>query len=176
MIMIFGPYHEAKELRSLLNEDYQKLGVYQNLNIICLMVKKNESKFRILTQHNTSHRIASQEAAKDGFSRSLGRLCKLTQEGYMMSIDQKIFEGRDTYFEDNEDKNQSLALNKLESDNYPDQHSVLSPRTELVSHIKTKTVKNNVSNQIQGIFERITESIELYSTDKIPIVTEFLEF
>ena len=48
MIMIFGPYHEAKELRSLLNEEYQKLGVYQNLNIICLMVKKNESKFKIV--------------------------------------------------------------------------------------------------------------------------------
>jgi hypothetical protein len=90
----------------------------------------------------------------------------------MMSIDQKIFEGRETYFEENEDKKQSLVLNNLESD----QNSVLSPRTELVSHNKIKTVKNNVSNQIQSIFERITESIELYSTEKIPIVTEFLEF
>ena len=94
-----------------------------------------------------------------------------------MSIDQRIFEGRDTYFEDNEDKKQSLVLTNLESE----QNSVLSPRgererTELVFHNKTKTVKNNVSNQIQGIFERITESIELYSTEKIPIVTEFLEF
>ena len=89
-----------------------------------------------------------------------------------MSIDQRIFEGRDTYFED-EDQKQALALTNLESE------SVLSPRVEraaLVSHHKTKTVKNNVSNQIQGIFERITESIELYGTEKIPIVTEFLEF
>ena len=38
-------------------------------------------------------------------------------------------------------------------------------------------VKNqNLSKDVEKIFSRICQSIELYKTDNIPIITEFLEF
>jgi len=35
---------------------------------------------------------------------------------------------------------------------------------------------NVASKDVEKVFERVTQSIELYTTESIPIITEFLEF
>ena len=76
--------------------------------------------------------IAKRDAANDGYARCLSRLCKQTQEGYMISIDQRVFEGRDTYIADSGGDRKMSVLNDLELQSQLG--SVLSPRTELVMH------------------------------------------
>ena len=79
-------------------------------------------------------------------TKNLNKLCRLTPEGYMIMIEQRQFEGRD--------QTQTTNVEKA-----------------------TNTLKmQSLSKEVEKIFQKVCQSIELYKAENIPIITEFLEF
>lgn len=79
--------------------------------------------------------------------KNLNKLCRSTQEGYMITIEQRLFEGK----EDTEDKSENFGG-------------------------ENKEIRLRYSPEVEQMFEKICQSIELYKAENIPFITEFLEF
>ena len=80
----------------------------------------------------------------------------------MMVIEQRQFEGRENFTTStNQNINQTLNAKSF--------------MTELTT-LGGQNLRNVLSKDIEKIFARVCQSIELYKTDNIPIITEFLEF
>ena len=91
IVLVFGPNNQAKDLKNLMQE-------YNDLNIIVILIKNNEIRNNLKQPHsqpqNQSH--SKNEAKEDSISPDLKKLCKMTPEGYMIVIEQKQFEGRES--------------------------------------------------------------------------------
>ena len=101
-------------------------------------------------------------------TKNLNKLCRLTPEGYMIIIEQRQFEGREGYH-----PMPANDLNKSWIGNKSVQHSEMTGVTGIAGQ---SYLKNVLSRDVEKIFSRVCQSIELYKTDNIPIITEFLEF
>ena len=158
IILILGPNHQAKDIKPLLETEYK------NLNIIVILVtnpvrqvNKNQFMTGVSVQMNSN---AAEDA--DIVTKNLNSLTRLTPEGYMMVIEQRQFEGRENFTPStNHNINQTLNAKSF--------------MTELTT-LGGQNLRNVLSKDIEKIFARVCQSIELYKTDNIPIITEFLEF
>jgi hypothetical protein len=167
IILVFGPNHQAKDLKHLL------LTEYTDLNVIVLLITNNQSKGAAArTALNQVQKSASgiQPATfmgqdLDPSAANLNKLCRLTPEGYMIVIEQRQFEGREGYLPASNDLNKSQLGNK----------SLFSQDVSGVTSVHAN-LRNVLSRDVEKIFGRICQSIELYKTENIPIITEFLEF
>lgn len=147
VVMVFGPNHEAKDLRSLLSQEYK------NLNIIIIKIAhekksdfglrgkngKIQSFHRKITDRSIdSSAVASvvKEQKVDGLdpvTKNLNKLTMQTPEGFMEIIDQKDFE-------------KIASTSPIVTSNKGGHH---------------------LSKVVEKIFGRICESIELYKNDNI---------
>ena len=157
IIMVLGPNHQAKDLSSLMKQEYK------NLNIIIIKITNDQkdqfggqmrSGNKMFHHHSKLRRMKSpvsdiasdfkQMADLDIVTKNLNKLVRQTNEGYMEIIDQKEFEKQ-------KDPNTTVHQGS----------TIDSP---------------HLSKEVEKTFQRICESIELYKTDNIQIITELLEF
>ena len=169
LVIILGPNHQAKDINQLLYDDYV------NINIIVVLVTTGKIIYSPAKgqQPQGENRFFDENSKQlpsniDLYTKQLNQLCRLTPEGFMVLIEQKQFEGKDVI-----DNNAPVA---------PDKSMVagkaLLNQTEVVkekNYVSTMT-KNVLTKDIERIFLKICQGIELYETKNIPIVTEFLEF
>ena len=107
------------------------------------------------------------QAEIEKLTKNLNKLCRLTPEGYMIIIEQRQFEGREGYH--------PLPVNDLNK-SWIGNKSVGNSEITGISQMGQSYLKNVLSRDVEKIFSRVCQSIELYKTDNIPIITEFLEF
>ena len=106
----------------------------------------------------------------DKVTSNLQRLCKLTPEGYMIQIEQRLFEARENIaaLQGSVPKpNQTMEVGRPAN---PDSTYGSGMTSVNMSRVGA------FSKDVENIFSKICQSIELYRTDNIPIITEFLEF
>ena len=96
----------------------------------------------------------------------MNRLCRLTPEGYMILIDQRQFEGREAQV--------TFAENPDQQEDDKDETGATTMCDSFLDRDLAK--KYGLAKDVEKIFSKICESIELYKTENIPIITEFLEF
>ena len=83
----------------------------------------------------------------------------------MIIIEQRQFEGREIMNNNlAQGQNNTTMINK----------SVLNATENQSAFLAGG--RNGLSKEVEKIFSRVCQSIELYKTDNIPIITEFLEF
>lgn len=105
LLLVFGPNHKAKDLKSL-----QATAQLGNINIICLLITNRKNSNVPVPGLNGSPRRPSdspksaslwkkqmdknqQSLQMDYSTKHLNYLCSKTSEGYLVSIDQSKFEG-----------------------------------------------------------------------------------
>ena len=127
-------------------------------------MNKNQSKMDAKENIELDPKVVEFEK----LTKNLNKLCRLTPEGYMIIIEQRQFEGREGYH-----PMPANDLNKSWIGNKSVQHSEMTGVTGIAGQ---SYLKNVLSRDVEKIFSRVCQSIELYKTDNIPIITEFLEF
>lgn len=101
--------------------------------------------------------------------QSFNQLCQKTPEGYLITLEQRQFEGKESYQEMGKD--QKLGKNKR----YNTQASMnMSAKNRKDKPAQGKQMP--LAKEVEKVFLKVCQSLELYKTDNIPIVTEFLEF
>lgn len=156
IVIILGPNHQAKDLKNLTQD-------YPDLNIIVILVSNPQGK-QVIRANN---QITQSKVDQDPVQADLNKLCRSTPEGYMVVIEQRQFEGRESV------NNLNIAdINKSQFGN----RSLMSGDHTHLSLVQSNQLKNILSKDVEQIFRRVCQSIELYKTENIPIITEFLEF
>lgn len=103
----------------------------------------------------------------DIHTKNLNKLTRKTPEGYMIIIEQRQFEGR-------ENVNSGIGGGNQNNTTMINQSKIGG--SENTTAFAQAGGRNGLSKDVEKIFSRICQSIELYKTDNIPIITEFLEF
>lgn len=86
----------------------------------------------------------------------------MTPEGYLLSIDQKMFDNRDTYHSPVVNFGQSFGKSMVGGSEF--------------KPIGMRMANPMAVTEAEQRFSKICQSMELYETEACPIMIEFLEF
>lgn len=85
----------------------------------------------------------------------------------MVVIEQRQFEGRES----------NNPMNMIDvTKSHLGNRSMISGDQTNMTQLQHNQLRTILSKDVEQIFRRVCQSIELYKTENIPIITEFLEF
>ena len=159
LVVVLGPNHHFQEIKHLIEQEHK------GLNILVVLVSNNKQRGEDRTVLSRSRSVSKppgffgdQESKQldadiEDETRFLNDLCRCTPEGYMVMIESRQFDSKDTTA-----VAEAKALDRTVGGTLP------------------KPGAQALAKDVEKVFTKICQSMELYQVHNIPIITEFLEF
>lgn len=151
---------QGAKMQSIKQSGYNVFGDGKGKDTATQKINKQQ------TGKNNQLNVNPNEA--DNQQQHLNQLCKRTPEGYLITLEQRQFEGKENLLDGGaEQKSKAKKVNISGGI-----RSYLKDKKDNTTQQKPAVI----AKEVEKVFQKVCQSMELFKTDNIPIVTEFLEF